>query len=188
MPVRAMKTPEQLYQILGRADCVASKGRVSAALDVMAGQIEEDYQGRIPVLVAVMVGGIMPLAWLAQRLSIPLELDYLHATRYRSGTRGGELNWLARPRVGLKDRDVIIVDDILDEGITLLAVKRALVAEGARDVRVAVLVTKVHDRKVPGLEADYVGLEVPDRYVFGCGMDYQEYFRQLPAIYALAED
>ena len=81
-----------------------------------------------------------------------------------------------------------VVDDILDEGITLAAVKAALLKEGAKSIRIAVLVTKSHDRNVSGLEADYVGIEVPDRYVFGCGMDYQEYFRQFPAIYALAED
>jgi hypoxanthine phosphoribosyltransferase len=183
-----VKTPEQLRQILARADCLASEDQVARALDRMAGQIREDYQESIPVLVAVMVGGVMPLAWLAQRLQIPLQLDYLHATRYRSGTRGGELDWIARPRASLQDRDVIIVDDILDEGITLAAVKQALQREGVRSIRVAVLVSKMHGRKVAGLEADYVGLEVPDRYVFGCGMDYQEYFRQLPAVYALAEE
>lgn len=182
------KSPEQLRQILERAECLASASKVSRTLDRMAGQIQEDYAGRIPVLVAVMVGGVMPLAWLAQRLEIPLQLDYLHATRYRSGTRGGELHWLARPRENLLDRDVIIVDDILDEGITLAAVKHALSLERPRSIRIAVLVNKMHDRKVFGLDADYVGLEVPDRYVFGCGMDYQEYFRQLPAIYALEED
>ena len=182
------KSPEQLRQILERADCLASASKVSGTLDRMASQIQEDYAGRIPVLVGVMVGGVMPLAWLAQRLEMPVQLDYLHATRYRSGTRGGELHWLARPRENLNDRDVIIVDDILDEGITLAAVRDALLLEGPRSIRIAVLVNKMHDRKVAGLDADYVGLEVPDRYVFGCGMDYQEYFRQLPAIYALEEN
>ncbi|MCJ7555482.1 MAG: hypoxanthine-guanine phosphoribosyltransferase [Gammaproteobacteria bacterium] len=182
------KSPEELRHILDRAECLASASQVSDALDRMARQIQEDYAGRMPVLVGVMVGGVMPLAWLAQRLDIPVQLDYLHATRYRSGTRGGELHWLARPRENLNDRDVLIVDDILDEGITLAAVKDALLLEGPRSIRIAVLVNKIHDRKVAGLAADYVGLEVPDRYVFGCGMDYQEYFRQLPAIYALEED
>ena len=182
------KTPEQLRQIFDKADCLASASQVSEALDRMAGQIQDDYAGCIPVLVGVMVGGVMPMAWLAQRLEMPVQLDYLHATRYRSGTRGGELHWLARPRENLKDRDVIIVDDILDEGITLSAVRAALLLEQPRSIRIAVLVNKIHKRKVGGLEADYVGLEVPDRYVFGCGMDYQEYFRQLPAIYALDEE
>ena len=188
MTVSKKKSPEQLRHIFEKADCLASEDRVSEALDRMARQIQDDYAGSIPVLVGVMVGGVMPLAWLAQRLQMPVQIDYLHATRYRSGTRGGELDWLARPRENLKDRDVIIVDDILDEGVTLLAVKEALLLEGPRSVRIAVLVNKMHDRKVAGVAADYVGLEVPDRYVFGCGMDYQEYFRQLPAIYALGEE
>ena len=182
------KSPAELQAITDRADCLASEAQVSEALDRMARQIKHDYADRIPVLVGVMVGGVMPLAWLVQRLDIPLQIDYLHATRYRSGTRGGELNWIAHPRENLAGRDVIVVDDILDEGITLAAVKAALLKEGAKSIRIAVLVTKSHDRNVSGLEADYVGIEVPDRYVFGCGMDYQEYFRQFPAIYALAED
>lgn len=182
------KSPAALQAIIDKADCLASEEQVSQALDRMAQQIKHDYQGRIPVLVGVMVGGVMPLAWLVQRLEMPLQVDYLHATRYRGGTRGGELDWIAHPRENLAGRDVIIVDDILDEGITLQAVKAALLAEGANSIRIAVLVTKRHDRNVSGLKADYVGLEVPDRYVFGCGMDYNEYFRQFPAIYALAED
>lgn len=182
------KSPAQLQAIIDRADCLASESQVSDALDRMARQITHDYAGRIPILVGVMVGGVMPLAWLVQRLDIPLQIDYLHATRYRSGTRGGELDWIAHPRENLAGRDVIIVDDILDEGITLAAVKEALLLQGVNSIRIAVLVTKSHDRNVSGLEADYVGIEVPDRYVFGCGMDYQEFFRQFPAIYALAEE
>ena len=125
MTVSKNKSPEELREIFDRADCLVSEDRVSEALDRMARQIQDDHTGSIPVLVGVMVGGVMPLAWLAQRLEIPVQLDYLHATRYRSGTRGGELHWLARPRENLKDRDVIIVDDILDEGITLQAVRQA---------------------------------------------------------------
>lgn len=179
---------QRLASILDSADTLVSQTRVNAALDRMAAQIESDYRGRVPVLVGVMVGGVMPLAWLAQRLTIPVQIDYLHATRYRGGTRGGELHWIAHPRQDLKGRDVIIIDDILDEGITLAEVKAALLAEGVGSIRIAVLVKKLHERNVAGLEADYVGVEVPDRYVFGCGMDYQEYFRQYPAIYALAQE
>lgn len=182
------KSPKELRDIFDKADCLVSEETVSKALGRMARQIQDDYAGSLPVLVGVMVGGIMPLAWLAQRLEMPVQLDYLHATRYRSGTRGGELHWLARPRQNLKDRDVIIVDDILDEGITLEAVRQSLLLEEPRSIRIAVLVNKLHDRKVAGIAADYVGVEVPDRYVFGCGMDYQEFFRQLPAIYALGEE
>lgn len=188
MPESQNKTPAELRAIIDQADCLASESQVSDALDRMAGQIARDYADRIPVLVGVMVGGVMPLAWLVQRLDIPLQVDYLHATRYRGGIRGGELDWIAHPRENLAGRDVIIVDDILDEGITLAAVKQALLKEGANSIRVAVLVRKSHDRNLSGLEADYEGIVVPDRYVFGCGMDYQEYFRQYPAIYALAEE
>jgi len=80
---------------------------------------------------------------------------------------------------------VLIVDDILDEGVTLRAVADYCRDAGAREVRVAVLVQKLHDRNQVGVRPDFKGLDVPDRYVFGCGMDYREYFRNLTAIYAL---
>ena len=179
---------QALEALLARCECVVSEAEVAAALDRMAGQISADYRGQIPVLIGVMVGGIVPLAALAQRLAMPLQLDYLHATRYRGGTRGGQLHWVAQPRLPLAGRHVIVVDDILDEGITLAAVVQALREQQPASLRVAVLAQKRHGRQGAPVKADYLGVEVPDRYVFGCGMDYQEYFRQLPAIYALAED
>jgi len=181
-------TRQGLEALLARSECVVSEAEVAAALDRMAREISADCRGHVPVLIGVMVGGIMPLAALAQRLEMPLQLDYLHATRYRGGTRGGQLHWVARPRLPLAGRHVIVVDDILDEGITLAAVVEALRAQEPASLRVAVLARKTHGRQAAPVRADYLGVEVPDRYVFGCGMDYQEYFRQLPAIYALAED
>lgn len=177
-----------LQDVLARSECVVSREQVERALDRMALAIEQDYAGRVPVLLGVMVGGIIPLAALAQRLQMPLQMDYLHATRYRGGTRGGKLHWLVRPRLPLEGRDVIVVDDILDEGITLGSVLEELKGQGVRSLRVAVLARKRHGRRVAPVIADYLGVEVPDRYVYGCGMDYQEFFRQLPAIYALPEE
>jgi len=120
-------------------------------------------------------------------LGLDLTFDYLHATRYRGATTGGELTWKHRPATPLRGRRVLLVDDILDEGHTLAAVRDWCLAEGAAEVRIAALAVKRHDRCVEGICADHAGLDVPDRYVFGYGMDFQEHGRNLPAIYALKE-
>jgi len=173
--------------ILGRAAMLADEAAVAQALDRMAREIGHDLAGRDPLVLAVMLGGLMPTAWLLQRLAFPLQLDYVHATRYRGGTRGGPaIEWIARPRTPLAGRVVLVVDDILDEGHTLAAILADCLARGALEVRSAVLVEKTHERRVAGLQADYTGLRVADRYLFGCGMDYHERHRQHAAIYALA--
>jgi len=115
-----------------------------------------------------------------------VEFDTLHATRYRGGTIGGaRLAWLHLPSASLRGRRVLLVDDILDEGHTLKAIQYWCEDEGAADIRIAVLAHKQHARRVDGVAADYIGVEVPDRYVFGYGMDFRGQGRNLPEIYAL---
>ena len=180
---------EDFEAILSRATVLAGEAEVTAALDRMAQQLERDFAGRDPLVLAVMIGGLVPAAWLLQRLHFPLQLDYVHASRYRGGTRGhAGIDWIARPRAPLAGRAVLVVDDILDEGHTLAAILEECRAGGAAEVRSAVLVEKIHDRKAPGLKADYVGLRLEDRYLFGCGMDYHERHRQHAAIYGLAAE
>ena len=133
----------------------------------------------------VMTGGLILAGRLLPKLIFPLQVDYLHATRYRGDTSGGELHWIAHPSFPLKDRTVLVMDDILDEGLTLQSILQACRNEGAKDVFSAVLVKKLHDRCIDNVIADFVGLEVEDRYVFGCGMDYHNYHRNLPGIYAV---
>jgi len=133
-----------------------------------------------------MNGGLVPTALLMPGMRFPWKLDYLHATRYREATTGTELVWQRTPEQSLRGRHVLVVDDILDEGHTLAAILQYCEAQGPASLRTAVLTRKRHQRGVrPPL--DYVGLEVPDRYVFGCGMDYKGYWRNLPAIYAIPE-
>jgi hypoxanthine phosphoribosyltransferase len=180
---------EDFDAILGRAVQLADRATVEQALDTMADAIRRDLAGRDPLVLAVMLGGLMPTAWLLQRLAFPLQLDYVHASRYRGGTRGAaDIDWIARPRAPLAGRVVLVVDDILDEGHTLAAILEDCRARGAAEVRSAVLVEKIHQRRAPGLRADYTGLRVGDRYLFGCGMDYHEHHRQHAAVYALAEE
>lgn len=170
------------------AELLHDQAAVNAALDAMAAAIDARYQGGDIVYLPVLQGGLIPAGMLATRLATPIELDYIHATRYRGETRGRDLVWRARPLAPLAGRDVLVVDDILDEGHTLAAILDWCRTQGASRVSSAVLVEKRHGRRVPGLEADFVGLQVPDRYVFGCGLDYRDRFRNLPGIHAVAEE
>ena len=186
-----MSTPD-LREVLATAEVIHDRATLEAAIERMAGEIAGEYanDARAPLYITVMHGGLPFAASLAMELGtlgIDLEFDYLHATRYRGQTSGSGLAWLHRPATAMQGRRVLLADDILDEGHTLLAVKRWCEDQGAADVRVAVLAEKLHDRRVEGVCADYIGVEVPDRYVFGYGMDYHEQGRNLPAIYALAE-
>lgn len=176
----------RLEQVLAEADCLHDEQAVRAAVRRLAAAINADYHGRRPLVMAVMNGGLVPTGWLLPEFRFLCELDYLHATRYRGGTVGEELHWVAKPGRSLRDRDVLLIDDILDEGITLREIVRWCREQGARSVKSVVLAKKLLGRE-PAIEADYVGLEVENRYVFGCGMDYHEYFRNLPAIWAVKD-
>jgi len=180
-------TPARVARVRAEAEEIHGPAAVSAALDRMAGAIGRALGDSCPIVLAVMTGGAVPAVRLMRRFDFLHEFDYVHATRYGGATRGGEIEWLARPRLSLRGRSVLIVDDILDEGHTLKAIQGLCRDAGVSALHTAVLTRKLHERCVPGVSADFVGLEVPDRYIFGVGMDYHEYLRQLDGIYALAE-
>jgi hypoxanthine phosphoribosyltransferase len=184
-----MKTVPLLADALPKSDVLFDRAELQSAIVRMAAEIRRDYgdDPQPPLFLTIMNGGMLFASLLALELGFDVEFDYLHATRYRGDTTGRGVEWLRKPAVPLYRRRVLLIDDILDEGHTLAAVIRACEAEGAADVRVAVLARKIHDRCVPGLTGDYVGVEVPDRYVFGFGMDFHEQGRNLPAIYALGD-
>lgn len=177
---------DEARQVLDHADCLHDARSVESAYERLADAISADYLDRNPLILCVMTGGLVPAAEIIKRLGFPFELDYLHATRYRGATSGGGLVWKRQPGARrIAGREVLVIDDILDEGHTLVAIRKAIEEFRPRSLKVAVLVEKLHNRRAPGMQAEYIGLQVADRYVFGCGMDYKEYWRQLPAIYAV---
>jgi len=182
---------DQLTEIetaLAEAECLFNETEVTAALDRMAAAITARMAGANPVVLCVMHGGLIVSGRLLPMLRFPLESGYLHATRYGHELCGSHLDWRVRPTEDLRGRTVLLVDDVLDEGVTLAAIIDYCQAEGAREVLTAVLVDKDHPRKArPDLTGDFVGLVAPDRFLFGCGMDYKGYWRNLPAIYAMKE-
>ena len=170
------------------ADCLWDRQQVERAIDEVAQQITNDSSESEPIVIIVMKGGMIFGAALATRLKFPLVLDYIHVSRYGDKLHGTDLNWLVEPSEPLSGRHIILVDDILDEGKTLQSVVRFCEQQQAADVKTVVLVNKIHDRKVkPLFQADYCCMDVPDRYVFGFGMDYKGYLRNLPQIYAVDE-
>jgi len=175
---------DEIRKVRAEADCLYSAAEVEAALDRLAVEITARQRDNNPLILCVMNGGLVATGSLLLRLDFPLEHDYLHATRYRGKTSGGELDWKAEPGIALKDRHVIVIDDILDEGYTLAAIVEHCQAQGPRSLESVVLVEKLHDRK-HGIRADYVGLQTADRYLFGYGMDYKGYWRNARGIFAV---
>ncbi|MHB1272194.1 MAG: hypoxanthine-guanine phosphoribosyltransferase [Rhodanobacter sp.] len=184
-----MNTPTpSLADALVTADLLYERKVLEAVIAGMGRQIDAALGGERAVFLTVMNGALIFAGQLALAIRTDLEFDYVHATRYRGATSGSGLHWLREPQVPLGDRVVLLVDDILDEGHTLKAVREDCYRRGARRVLIASLCTKRHDRLVEGIAADFNGVELPDRYVFGYGMDYHEQGRNLPGIYALKEE
>lgn len=179
-------TLEELKQVIAEADLLKSEADVEDALNRLASDITARLADSMPVVYSIMNGGLVMAGRLLTKLNFPLEQGYMHATRYRGETTGStDLQWQAPPSVPMEGRTVLILDDIFDEGNTLAEVVKSCEAQGAKEVLTAVLVNKIHDRKNTELKIDFIGLEVEDRYVFGCGMDYRGYWRNAAGIYAV---
>jgi len=179
---------ENPRSLLEHARLVHDRETVRDAIRRMAAEINAEYGDTNIVLVGVMTGAILPMAWLSTQLRMPMTMDFVHATRYKGGLYGAELEYRVPPRLDLESQHVLIVDDIFDEGNTLAAIKGSVEKRKAASVRTAVLVRKMHNRGLPRDYPDFCGLDVPDVYVFGCGMDAYEHWRQLDHILALEEN
>ncbi len=178
------RLPPDLDAVREQARCLADMATVDAACDRMAVEITEKLSQTDPLLLGVMNGGLVPMAMLLRRLEFPLQVDYTHVTRYGMRTTGGELRWIRRPPESVRGRTVLVVDDLLDHGITLGAVVDACHELGAAEVLTAVLVTKQVKERAGLASTDFSALTLPDEYLFGYGMDYHTYLRNAQGIFA----
>lgn len=176
-------TPERAREILAKGQLIHSEQAIQEAVARVAGEISARLSDSNPVVLCVMAGGVIFAGQLLPRLRFPLDFDYLHASRYQQEMQGRSLAWRVAPWISLKDRSVLVIDDILDEGITLSAIRDRILQMGARECLTAVLVDKERAGEKP-IKADFVALQVPDRFVFGAGMDIHGAWRNLPEIYA----
>ena len=178
--------PEQATKLLADADLICSEAEVQSAVDRVAAAVSMAMARDNPLVLAIMGGATIFAGHLLPKLAFPLEFDYLHATRYGDATTGGELAWIVEPRAAVSGRTVLLVDDILDEGITLAAIRERVLRQGAVRCLTAVLADKDIGRSKP-IVPDFRGLTLPNRFVFGFGMDVRGAWRNLPAIYAVRE-
>ena len=179
-------TTVQLTNELAAAECLCASATIEAALDQLAATMTTTLQDKKPIILGVMIGALIPLGHLLTRLHFPLEIDYVHVTRYGNATQGGTLEWLVKPRLSLAQREVVVFDDIMDGGLTLAAIMKYCYQVGASKVHTAVMINKIRSRE-PGVdfEPDFTGINTDNRFLFGFGLDYQGLWRNLPAIYAL---
>lgn len=177
-------TPEEAWKVLDSADLLCDEIRVREAIARLAAEITAVLKERNPLVLAVMGGSVFFAGNLLPLLRFPLEFDYVQASRYGSATTGGRLVWKVEPGENVRGRTVLVLDDILDGGETLAAIRDRVKALGAAAFYSAVLTDKDIGRAKP-IAPDFAGLDLPNRYVFGCGMDVSGAWRNLPAIYAV---
>jgi hypoxanthine phosphoribosyltransferase len=181
-----MPDAAQSWAFLENSDLIASAAEVEAAVQRLAGEIEREFSEQYPLVLAVMGGAVVFAGQILPRLRFPLDFDYIHASRYGSATRGSRIEWRVTPPEGVKERAVLVLDDILDGGETMAAIRERLLGLGARSFHCAVLVEKKLKVEKP-IKADFVGLQIADRFVFGCGMDAKGFWRNLPEIRAMKD-
>lgn len=177
--------PTEITQVQADADLIHSSEEIEAAIERMSREITAVLADKNPVILCLMIGGIILTGKLLPLLNFPLQVEYVHVSRYRGETRGRELHWIRKPAISLQDRHVLIIDDILDEGMTLMAIVEKCKNNQAKAILTAVLADKQLDKERSFKNADFTGVTVPNRYVFGYGMDYKEYLRNAPGIYAV---
>jgi hypoxanthine phosphoribosyltransferase len=183
-----MPTLAEANAILNEGDLLFTAEQVAAATSRVAQEINRDYAEKYPLVLSVMGGAVVFTGQLLPQLDFPLDFDIVQASRYGNAKVGAELTWRVAPRDNLAGRHVIILDDILDEGVTLAAIAAMVKKQGALSVACAVFCVKDYGVEINAkkpLKAEYVGITVPNRFVFGYGMDVSGAWRNLPAIYAI---
>jgi hypoxanthine phosphoribosyltransferase len=176
----------EAWAFLENSDTIASAEEVQSAVRRIAGEIQERLSDAYPLVLAVMGGAVVFAGQVLPLLRFPLDFDYIHASRYGAATRGAGVDWKVSPPGLAKGRTVLVLDDILDHGETMSVIRERLLELGATRFHCAVLVEKTLGMQKP-IKPDFVGLTIPDRFVFGCGMDAKGFWRNLPEIRAMKE-
>ena len=179
-----MTDVQRAWRFLEDSDPIASAEEVQAALARVAAQVSERLATSYPLVLAVMGGAVIFAGQILPLLRFPIDLDYIHASRYGAETRGANVDWRVKPPASARGRAVLVLDDILDGGDTMAAIRDRLIELGAASFHCAVLVEKILRRSKP-IAPDFVGLRIEDRFVFGYGMDAKGYWRNLPEIRAM---
>lgn len=182
-----MMNDQRAREILAKAELLHDAQEVQKALYRVAHEINAKLSGQHPLVLSVMGGAVVFSGQLLPLLDFPLDFDYLHVSRYGNAKQGGELHWKVAPRDNVQGKVVLVLDDILDEGETMLAIKQRVLELGATGFYSAVFAEKDNGLEKP-ITADFVGLTLPNRFVFGYGMDIHGAWRNLPAIYAAKEE
>ena len=181
-----MDQTERAWKILEAAELIHSAAAVDTAIERVAAEITAVLKDRYPLVLSVMGGAVVFTGRILPLLNFPLDFDYIHASRYGAAASGGAVDWKVEPKGNVAGRVVLVLDDILDIGDTMLAIRQRILGLGAQAFYSAVLTDKKKGR-AKSIDADFVGLSLPDRFVVGCGMDARGIWRTLPAIYALNE-
>ena len=182
-----MLQSKERWDILNNAELICPPAQVSETVDRLADELTSAFADKYPLVLSVMGGAVIFTGQILPLLRFPLEFDYIHATRYGNKTYGSGLEWKVLPKENVEGRVVLVLDDILDEGSTLAEIKKKILDMGASEFYSAVFCEKETNKPKP-IKADFCGLTVPDRYVFGFGMDVHGLWRNLPAIYALKNE
>jgi len=180
-------TLEDLQKIKASSDLIFSASQIKTAVENMGLELEARIRNKNAILICVMNGGVTLTADLSRSMDCDVRFDYLQVARYRDKTVGGSLHWLKEPKLSLQNQTVVLIDDIYDEGYTMEELVSYCEKHEANEVITSVLLYKQKSSPQVGSKPDIYGLEVMDRYVYGYGMDYKGYLRNLPAIYAIGE-
>lgn len=177
---------ENAQQILAHAELIYPADQLTLQIKRLSAEISSVLANQYPLVLSVMGGAVVFTGQLLPLLHFPLDFDYLHASRYNHAFQGSTLHWKIAPPEQVSGRVILILDDVLDEGHTMAAIRQRVLAMGAKQFYCAVLADKTINKEKP-IQADFVGVTLPNRFVFGFGMDIKGMWRNLPAIYAVKE-
>jgi len=179
---------QQVKDLVKKGRVLCSKETIEQAIAKVASEMNSQLDGKEPIFLCVMNGALVFMGQLLTHLNFPLQVNYIHVTRYQGEIEGSQLFWRAEPTIDLKDRVVVVVEDILDTGLTLSAIQKYCDQKGAKEIFTATLVDKNRPREPGGTErCDFTGLNIDNKFIYGYGMDYKEYLRNVDAIYAVEE-